>query len=96
MKVTNGMKITIVDGMGTEVSGGFLMPEDATSENVTDEQALILGKRVVQEYFRVKKEMEEFEQKLLDNCTCFWKDKTDLERITNRCHSSECASWEMD
>lgn len=99
MKISDGMTITIVDMMGKKLTEGFYLPEEAFNEDgitVSDEQAQHFGHQMVKEFMKCKKELEDFEQRLLDNCNCFWKDLPEDERLINRCHSSECASWEME
>ena len=99
MKISDNLKMTIVDQSGREITGGFYIPEEALTEDggvkCTDEQAQHFGHQMIAEYIKCKRAIEEHEQNLLDNCTCFWKGKTEEERLVNRCHSSECATWEM-
>ena len=96
MKITDGWKITIVNALGHEVSGGFEVPDDATRDDAdNDELMQKFGKNMLNEYFDCKDKVKEFEQKMLDNCDCFWKDQSEVERSINRCHSSECATWEL-
>ena len=93
---SEGMEIGILSPNDTVLSRFYIPEEALETGEISDEQALHFGKRLFKFYMDDRKALEDFEEKLLKNCTCFWKKQSEEERMINRCHSSECASWEME
>lgn len=86
------MKLLLTDDNGNELKE-FLLPK---TEGITTEQAHKMGETVAKAIQETAPQLEAYERRLEETCTCFWKDKSPEERKVFRQHSSECAVWEMD
>lgn len=86
------MKLELQTEYGSEIQT-FIIPD--TGE-ITDKQAIEMGKTIAKTINEIRPKLETYEKKALEVCDCFWKNLSEEERKYKRCHSSECAIWEME